>query len=189
MAKRKVRNMPKARSPLEVAARESVTRETGARHDYVLSYFAERDFEGGVSLNGIRLERRACVKALEGLARKHPKRKKPFLEGYHITAANMYHGDLMAMEGHRDHSYRERIDVSSSSEGGLAHRLDVTARLQRLILVLGQADTAIINRVIVDRPDSSMAEIWPDRTDRNKARDRIKEALTKLAIHYGLVKM
>lgn len=186
--KRAAQKLPKSRSPLEQIARDSITAETRARQSYRLVRFAEKDFEGGVSLNGMRLERLACVKALEGLARKHPKRKSVFLEAYHLMAASQYHGDILAAQGNRDNSYRERIDVSSRSEGGLTRRLDVSRRLLRAAEVLEPEELAFLNRVIRDKPDSTMAELWPNRTERNTARELIKSGLHELAVFYGLVK-
>ena len=188
MAKRKTKNLRGPKSPLELAANDSVTPEAKVQHDYRLTRYAERDFEGGVSLDGIRLERIACVKALEGLARAHPKRKTPFLEQYHLMAANAYHADLLATEGSRSHAFRERIDASSSSEGGLAHRMDVMQKLGHVEAELGAKKKAILDRILVQLPDNTMTQIWPDRTHRNKARDLIKSALHDLAILYGLAR-
>lgn len=144
-------------------------------------------FEGGVSLNGMRLERLACVKALEGLARKHPKRKTVFLENYHLMAASAYQGDLLAMEGHRNSAYRERIDVSSSGDGGLVRRLDAAERLTYIKSKLPKEELTALDVIITKMPENSMAEIWPGRTDRNKARDYLKGGLHKLAVIYGLI--
>ena len=192
MAKRRkktaARKLAASRSPLEQIARDSVTAETRAQQVYRLVKFAEKDFEGGVSLNGMRLERLACVKALEGLARKHPKRKSIFLESFHLLAASQYHGDLLSAQGHRDNSYRERIDVSSRSEGGLSARLDVSRRLLRAAEVLEPEELSCINRILRDRPDNSMAELWRNRTERNSARELIKSGLHELAVFYGIVR-
>lgn len=188
MAKRKSKQVPQIRSPLEVAARQSVTDQAQDQYAYSLRHFAERDFEGGVGLNGMRLERLACVKALEGLARSHPKRKFGFLEAYHLMAANAYHADLLALQGHRSSAYKERIDVSSKSEAGLAHRMDVSQKLSRIDQLLSPEDKAVLNRIIIDLPDFTVAQIWPNRTARNKARDHIKSGLHQLAIIYGLIK-
>lgn len=177
-----------SRSPLEQVARDSITPEAAQRQNYKLVRFAEKDFEGGVSLDGMRLERLACVKALEGLARKHPKRKTLFLSPYHLLAASQYHGDIQSVQGQRSSTYRERIDVSSRSEGGLTRRLDVSRRLLRAAEVLEPEELACINQVIRDRPDESMAEIWPSRTERNTARELIKSGLHELAVFYGLVR-
>lgn len=191
MAKRKrkgAKPVPKSRSPLEQLARDSITPETDKRNGYKLVHFAEKDFDGGVSLNGMRLERLACVKALEGLARKHPKRKTLFLQAYHLMAASQYHGDLQAVQGQRSNTYRERIDVSSRSEGGLTRRLDVSRRLLRAAEVLEPEELACINTVVRDRPDESMADIWPNRTQRNTSRELIKSGLHELAVFYGLAR-
>lgn len=183
-----VQKLVQSRSPLEQLAQDSVTAETRARQSYRLVRFAEKDFEGGVSLNGMRLERLACVKALEGLARKHPKRKSVFLEAYHLMAASEYHRDILAAQGHRDNSYRERIDVSSRSEGGLTQRLDVSRRLLRAAEVLEPEELACLNRIIRDKPDSTMSELWHNRSERNTARELIRSGLHELAVFYGLVK-
>ena len=188
MARKKRKGAPPSKSPLEVLARQSITPETGARQAYILTRFAEKDFEGGVSLNGMRLERLACVKALEGLARKHPKRKTLFLQAYHLLAASQYHSDIFASRGHRSHVFRERIDVSSRSEAGLSRRLDVSRRLLRAAEVLEPEELACINRIIRDMPDSSMADIWSNRTERNTARELIKSGLHELAVFYGIVR-
>jgi len=191
MARRKRKSTPKlvqSRSPLEQIARDSIPPETGQQQAYKLVRFAEKDFEGGVSLNGMRLERLACVRALEGLARKHPKRKSLFLQSYHLMAASQYHGDLLQAEGYRNKSYRERIDVSSRSESGIARRLDISRRLLRAAEKLEPEELACINTIIRDHPDSTMAEIWPNRTQRNTARELIKSGLHELAVFYGLVK-
>ncbi len=180
--------LAKARSPLEQIAKDSLTPEARERHAYRLTRFAEKDFEGGVSLNGMRLERLACVKALEGLARKHPKRKTVLLQAYHLMAASQYHGDLLAAQGQSSSTFRERIDVSSRSEGGLTTRLDVSRRLLRAAERLEPEELACLNRVISDRPENTMAEIWPNRTERNTARELIKSGLHELAVFYGLVK-
>ncbi len=179
---------PQSRSPLEQLARDSITEQARDRHSYQMVRFAEKDFEGGVSLNGMRLERLACVKALEGLARKHPKRKTLFLQAYHLMAASRYHGDVQAAQGHRSSTFRERIDVSASREGGLTRRLDVSRRLLRTAEALEPEELAVLNRVIRDRPDESMADIWPNRTERNTARELIKSGLHELAVFYGIVR-
>jgi len=188
MKKRSRKGLPPAVSPLVQLARDSATPETQAQHVFGVVRFAEKDFEGGVSLNGMRLERLACVKALEGLARKHPKRKSIFLEAYHLVAANQYHSDILAAQGHRDNSYRERIDVSSRSEGGLSQRLDVSRRLLRTAEALEPEELACLNIIIRDKPDSSMTDIWPNRKERNTARELIKSGLHELAVFYGMVK-
>jgi len=188
MSRRKNRSAPQTPSPLEKIARESVTPEAANRQTYRLTRFAEKDFEGGVSLNGMRLERLACVKALEGLARKHPKRKTLFLQAYHLMAASQFHGDVLAAQGHRSNAFRERIDISTRSEGGLGRRLDVSRRLLRAAEVLEPEELACLNRVIRDRPDKSMADIWPNRTERNTARELIKSGLHELAVFYGIVR-
>ncbi len=175
-------------SPLETAARESVTAEAKKQNAFKLARFAERDFDGGVSLNSMRLERLACCKALEGLAKKHPKRKTPFLESYHLMAANAYHADCLAIEGHRDTTIRERVDISSKAEGGLAHRMDAMQKLARIKREMDANQKAAIDRVVVTSPDQSMAQIWPERAARNRARVLIKQGLHQLAILYGLVK-
>ncbi len=191
MAKRKRKAAPKlvaSKSPLEQIARDSITPETGIRQSYKLVRFAEKDFEGGVSLNGMRLERLAPVKALEGLARKHPKRKTLFLQSYHLLAASQYHGDLLSAEGHRNNTYRERIDVSASGDTGINRRLDISRRLLRAVEKLEPEELASLNKVIRDYPDGTMAEIWPIRTERNTARELIKSGLHELAVFYGMVK-
>ncbi len=188
MAKRKTKNLRGPKSPLEVAANDSVTSETKSQHDYRMTRYAERDFEGGVSLDGIRLERLACVKALEGLARTHPKRKTPFLEQYHLMAANAYHADLLATEGSRSHAFRERIDSLSHAEGALAYQMDVIQKLGRVERELGADQKSTLDRILIQMPESTMTQIWPDRTHRNKARDLIKAALHNLAILYGLAR-
>ena len=182
----RARTLPASRSPLQQMARESITPEARERNHYKYVSFAEKDFEGGVSLNGVRLERLACVRALEGLARKHPKRKSLFLQPYHLMAANQYHGDILAAQGHRSHAFRERIDVSSRSEGGLSSRLDVSRRLLRAAEILEPEELACLNRIMRDNPDNTMAEIWPNRTQRNTARELIKSGLHELAVLYGL---
>ncbi len=191
MARRKRRPTSKpvrSRSPLEQIAKDSITPETGAQQGYKLVRFAEKDFDGGVSLNGMRLERLACVKALEGLARKHPKRKSRFLEAYHLMAGSHYHADLLAAQGHRNATYRERIDISSQGEGHITRRLDISRRLLRAAEKLEPEELACLNRAIRDRPDATMAEIWPNRTERNTARELIKSGLHELAVFYGIVR-
>lgn len=192
MAKRRkkgaAQKLPKSYSPLAQIARDSVTDEARAQQAYRLTNFAEKDFDGGVSLNGMRLERLACVKALEGLARKHPKRKLNFLNGHHLMAASQYHADILAAQGHRDNSYRERIDISSRSEGGLSRRLDVSRRLLRAAEALEPQELACLNTIIRDKPGKSMIDIWPNRTERNTARELIKSGLHELAVFYGIVR-
>lgn len=186
--KRAAQKVPKSKSPLEQIARDSVTSETRHRNAYKMVRFAEKDFEGGVSLNGMRLERLACVKALEGLARKHPKRKTLFLQAYHLMAATQYHGDILAAQGHRDGTYRERIDVSSRSEGGLSQRLDVSRRLLRAAEALEPEELACLNAIIRDKPEATMVDLWPNRTQRNTARELIKSGLHELAVFYGIAR-
>ena len=188
MARRKNKSVPHTPSPLEQIARESITPEAASRQAYRLTRFAEKDFEGGVSLNGMRLERLACVKALEGLARKHPKRKTLFLQAYHLMAASEYHGDILAAQGHRSNAFRERIDISARSEGGLGRRLDVSRRLLRAAEVLEPEELACLNKIIRDCPEESMADLWPNRTARNTARELIKSGLHELAVFYGIVR-
>ena len=186
MAKRKNKNLPKHKSPLELAANDSVSHQARLRHEYRMAKFAERDRQGGVGLNGMRLERLACVKALEGLARSHPKRKSPFLEPYHLMAANAYHADLLAIEGRSSHAFKERIDTMHKTESGLTHRLDVLQKIGKVDRELGEDAHLILKRILVDRPDDTLAQIWPNRTDQNKARDLIKSGLCQLAVIYGL---
>ena len=187
MAKHK-RKRPVSVSPLVRDAEASVTKETRARQSYRLTRYGQKDFDGGVSLMGIRLERLACVKALEGLARKHPKRKAPFLQAYHLMAANAYHADLLAAEGHRNTAFRERVDTPAASDAGLTYRLDVSQKLTQISRRLQAEHADVLRRVISQYPDNSMTEIWPDRSARNKARENLKEALHQLALIYGLAK-
>jgi len=188
MAKKKRKSIPAARSPLEQVARDSLTGESKRQQAYRLVRFAEKDFEGGISLNGMRMERLACVKALEGLARKHPKRKSIFLEHYHLMAASQYHSDLLAAQGQSSTTFRERIDVNADRDGGLHRRLDISRRILHAAEKLEPEELTVLHRIIRDRPDNTMAEIWPNRTERNTARELIKSGLHELAVFYGLIK-
>ncbi|NNE58054.1 MAG: hypothetical protein HKN36_08110 [Hellea sp.] len=188
MAKGKPRAGAQSRSPLEVAARDSIPDASRQNQSYKLVRFAEKDFEGGISLNNMRLERLACVKALEGLARKHPKRKIPVLQAYQLMAANAYHADLEALQGHQSSTFRERVDSLTRKEGGLIHRLDKFNKINYIKHQLNDEQAAVLAIILQKMPDKSLAEIWPNRTQRNRARNLIQSALHELALIYGLVK-
>jgi len=182
-------SIPKSTSPLVIQARESLSKQAQQRYGYKIHHYAEKDFEGGISLNGVRLERLACVKALEGLARSHPRRKTRFLDEFHLIAANLYHADILFSIGHRSLAFQERVDISRSGDGGISRRLEVLDRLEQIAKTLDLAEHSVLTRIMRDMPDHTMAQIWPNRNERNASRDLIKSALHKLAIYYGIIRM
>ncbi len=177
---------PKCVSPLLVAAENSISPQARQHAGYHPQNFIERGRDGGL-LDNIRLEKLACVRPLEGLARKHPKAKKAYLEPYHLMAANAYQADLDGAKGQVSHMVREVIDVSSDVEGAFIYRLEARQKLAAVQNRMPGPLLRTMNVVLVEKSDRPLAAIWPNRSDRDHAKSEIKKALTWLAIEYGLI--
>jgi len=186
MAKTKQKRSKYTPSPLRIAAEQSLTPQARQQAGFMVCQFQERGLDGGV-LDGMRLEKISCVRALEGLVRKHPKAKRAFLDPIHLMAANAYHADLIAISGQRSHVIREAIDVSSDAEAALLYRLEARSKLFQIQSKMPAEQKSLLDQIMIDFPDATLVSIWPNRTQRDRAKDKIKSALDLLAVEYGLV--
>ncbi len=182
---RRSRTKPKQASPLVISAEASLPPEARLHADYKAQWFQERDLEGGI-MDGVRMERISCVRALEGLARRHPKAKSAFLKPYHLMAANAYHADLLGVRGQKSHELRESIDVSTDVELAMIYRVEAQAKLVKIQNRMPSDLKHVMDTVLVSFPDQSLNRIWPNRSERDKMKAKIKEGLEFLAHIYGL---
>ena len=186
MAKIKHRKRANTPSPLKIAAEQSLPPEARQHAAFIARRFQERGLDQGV-MDGMRMEKIACVRSLEGLARRHPKSRSAFLDPIQLMAANAYHADLQDVRGQRSHAVRESIDVSSDVEATLLYRVEARQKLTRIQNRMPQELKSVLEEILVKFPDSTLVSIWPNRSQRDKSKASIKAALDWLAVEYGLV--
>ena len=186
MAKTKNRIKKPQPSPLKIAAEGSLNTEARQHAEYRVVPFQERGLDRGV-LDGMRMEKIACVRALEGLARRHPKARRAYLDPVHLMAANAYHADLVAFQGQKSHALREAIDVSTDVEASILYRVEARQKLIRIQNRMPAELKNVLDQILIRTPDATLVSIWSNRSERDKAKVQIRAGLEYLAVEYGLV--
>ena len=186
MARSKFKKKVQHISPLVSAAEQTIANRSSQGKAFEARWFKEHSRDGKM-LDNVRMERIACVRPLEGLARCHAKAKKPFLEHFHLMAANAYHADLIAVQGQGSHEIREAIDVSSDMEIALLYRVEAAQKLKQIQNHLGPIEHKVLERVMISGSDQTLAKLWPKRSERDHAKEHIRSALSELAKIYGLI--
>ena len=186
MAKTKSKYKTRQVSPLVTAAEQTISNPGVRRQAFIPRWFKERGLDGGM-LDNVRMEKIACIRPLEGLARCHLKARRAFLQPHHLMAANAYHADLLALRGQRSHEVREAIDFSADVEAALVYRVEAAQKLSRIQNQMPNEQLNVLDTIFVQRPDHTLARIWPNRSDRDHAKEKIRSALDFLAVEYGLM--
>jgi hypothetical protein len=168
----------------EIEAEATLNPFTRQHTNYERVTFSERDMDGGL-MEGTHMMRLAPVRALEGLAVTHPKRDRPFLCSSQVMAANKYHDLLEAAHGRMNHEINAKVDKSGNPDGRTLTHLEANDRLSRVHRRMAIDHRAVLDLIYIQRPKSTMANIWPNRTLRNRSREIIGDALAWLAVEFG----
>ncbi|GLQ20378.1 hypothetical protein GCM10007854_13330 [Algimonas porphyrae] len=186
MAKRKRRQRltKPVLSPIMIAAEASLTAEAREHFKFRSERFAERDLEQG-TMDGARMRRVACARALEGLVVKQHKASAPFLDPVHAQAASIYQGDLDACHGGQSHEIVERVHMSGSPDMAQCYQIDCLNRVARIGNRMCPDQNRSV-RLVLEHRNQSLSRLWPNRAQRNAARYRIRDGLDWLAQEYGL---
>lgn len=168
----------------EIAAEATVNAFARQHGEYARVAFTERDKEGGM-IEGTRMRRIAPVRALEGLAVKHPKSDKPFLTEVHMMAAKKYDAMILAAQGHCDHEIKEWVDRSPSPGSRTLYHIMANDQLARLHLRMPVDHRMALACVFISSRDKTLAQVWPLRSIRDIQRKTIKDGLDWLAAEFG----
>ena len=162
--KRKPKQRPTKRqlSATEIEAEKSLPPEAREHAAYAIERFAMRDADGSTSnaLDGHRMRRVACAKALEGLVVKQPRSEGPFLTPVQAQAASVYQGDLDACHGGQSHEINERVQMSGSPDLAQCYQLDCLNRVARIGHRMHPDQNKAVRTVIENR-DMSLSALWP----------------------------
>lgn len=188
--KRKPKQRLTKRQPpaTEIQAENSLPAEARQHASYAVERFAMRDAEGSASnaLDGHRMRRVACAKALEGLVVKQPRSEEPFLTPVQAQAASVYQGDLDACHGGQSHEINERVQMSGSPDLAQCYQLDCLNRVARIGHRMHPDQNKAVRTVIENR-EMSLSALWPERTAQRRAKELIRDGLDWLAQEYGLI--
>ena len=150
--------------------------------------FTDRDNEEGLQDNS-RMRRVSPVKVLERMATTRGREPKPFLDRYHMEAANRLHGLIEASQGGMSHEILERVQ-SSRGDGYVEKKAIAAIELEAVYKGLPPDATIYLRKVFGPWADFPLSAWFPDkgkRRQRAKEKENIRLALEELARYFGLL--